>query len=318
MRAPLRALLSGLLLAAALSAGCLRCPDSHVSVDQLVKHHNTVNTRPVPRLWARAKIQLTFKNSRGLGITWGSTSRLAATNGLLLLSKGPDPLGPHDFVLIGREAMGVDLFRVGSSLAESKYYLWYSYGDSGQAWWGRQELAGAPGIEDIPIDPNHLLSVLGVCDLPQDFTKLPTVVMRMSHDPCAYVLTYLQRQATTGRIVSTKEVWFRWTEKGPARPFLVKLLGADGQEVMVARLSAYKPISSPGKPIPHMPTDIRIAWPGKGSKVHIVLSEMTTEDKWQVEACRFLDPDTGDLPSGISPADVVQVDRALEAGGDQQ
>jgi hypothetical protein len=64
-----------------------------------------------------------------------------------------------------------------------------------------------------------------------------------------------------------------------------------------------------------MPTDIRLSWAERGSKVHIVLSEMTTSETWQREACRFLDPETGEYPPGITDDDVVQVDRGLGAGG---
>lgn len=319
MRPAIRPCLSAFLLAAALSAGCIGCPETHVSMDTLVADYNT-NAGRVPRLWARAKIHLTIRDEKGRRASWGSTSPLASPNGILLLSKADDALGPHDFALIGRETLAMDLFGVGSSASEGKYYLWYSYGDRGRAWWGLHKLAGAAGIEQIPIDPNQLLSVLAVCDLPSDFTQMPTVTMRMSTNPCAYVLTCLERQAVTNRIIFTKDIYFRWDDTDLRQPFLVKLFDPSGEQVMVARLARFRPIEteSPADPPPVMPTEIRISWPARGNKVHVLLSEMTTADKWDPQACRFLDPETGDLPGGISHTDVIQVDSALVAGGSQQ
>ena len=309
-RAPRHVALVSIALATGL-AGCITCPKTHVSVGQLVAEHNA-NAAMVPRLKARAKMHVTITDAKGRRLTWGSTSPLAPANGMLLLSKTEDPLGAKDFVLVGRESLAVELFRVGSSASEGKYYLWYHLGERGKAWWGRLELAGAPGIDEMQIDPNHVLSVLAVCRLPQSFTELPAVLMRMSKDPCAYVLTYVDRQVRTGRIAAMREVYFNWDDGGLRRPFMVKLLGPAGQHVMTAKLDKYRRIDTDGPrtPAPVMPTDIRIDWPAKGNKVHLVLSELTTADTWDASCCRFAE----ELPAAIGPADVVQVDRALEAG----
>lgn len=301
----------GLLTIATTLAGCVSCPKTHVSMDQLVSEYNA-NAARVPRLKARAKIHVTLTDERGRSFGWGSTSALAPPNGMLLLSKHDDPLGDKDFVLVGRESLAVDLFRVGSSAAEGKYYLWYHMSEYGKAWWGRLDLAGAPGIEQMPIDPNHLLSVLAICAIPQEFSELPTVLMRMSKDPCAYVLTYVDRQARTGRIIATHEIYFNWDDSGLRRPFMIKLLGPDSKHIMTARLSNYRRIDadSPEAQGPVMPTDIRIDWPAKGNKVHLALSEMSSADTWDVSFCRFSD----ELPSGIGPDNIVQVDAALKTG----
>jgi len=302
--------IAGLVLAAGLG-GCVQYPRTHVSMDELVAEYNA-NAAMVPRLKARAKIHVTITDEQGRRLSWGSTSPLASPNGLLLLSKTDDPPGGTDFVLVGRESLAVELFRVGSSASEGKYYLWYQLGGTGRAWWGRLELAGAPGIGEIAIDPNQLLSVLAVCPLPQDFTELPTVLMRMSKNPCAYVLTCVDRQARTGRIIATREIYFNWDDSGLRRPFMIKLLSPEGEHVMTAKLDKYRQIDTdpPETPAPLMPTDIRIDWPAKGNKVHLVLSDLTTADTWDVSYCRFAE----ELPSAIGPADIVQVDEALETG----
>ena len=311
------------LLAIAVGAtGCVPCPETHVTVDQLVAEHNANATR-IPKIWSRAKIRLVVKQEGKLPLAWGSTSPLAPPNGLLLLFKRPEPLGPQDFLLLGYEtALGAPLFKLASSVDEGVYYLWYSVGDNRGGWVGRHAFAGAPGTR-IPIDPTQLVSVLGVLELPGDFTTLPTVTMRMSCDPCAYVVTFLDRQAVTNRIVYTRGVYFNWDDSELRRPFRVELFDSNGDLALVAKLGEYKPVDlgESAQPAavgdaepPFMPTDIRISWPGNGSSVHIVLSDMTVDpDRGDVEAVRFRD-EGGELPAGLSPSQIIDVDRDLLMG----
>ncbi|MHC4295649.1 MAG: hypothetical protein ACYSTL_08705, partial [Planctomycetota bacterium] len=174
-------------------------------------------------------------------------------NGLLLLSKTSDPLGPQNFVLIGYETLAIELFRVGTSADEGVYYLWHRFGE-GEAWWGKTELSAAPGIRDLPIDPIQLLSVLSICELPRDLTNIPTVMLSMTHRPgeryspnelCAYVLTYIDRQPISNRILFKREIYFTWDDTHLTRPFLVNLFDDSGERVMTARLADYREIESP-------------------------------------------------------------------------
>jgi len=299
-------------LAMCQSTGCTRCPDTHVSAQDVVWQYNA-NARLVDKLWARAEIHITMPGVFPF-----------AANGLLLLSKVDDPLGCQNFVLIGYETLAVELFRLGTSAAEGKYYFWYGLGDQGKCWWGRHELAGGPGLTDMPINPNQLLSVLGICALPDDFSQLPTVALAMSHSPgeplrtgerCAYVLTYIDTQPITSRILFRREMYFNWDDAPHRRPFMVKLLNANGDRIMSARLRNYQSvdIGRPG-PKPFMPTDIKISWPARQSSVRVLLSEMTTEDKWDTESCLF----QAQLPGWLAPTDMTQVDAHLQSGGQQQ
>ncbi|MCK4602857.1 MAG: hypothetical protein KAU28_10355 [Phycisphaerae bacterium] len=298
------------LSAAALGVcGCPKCPDTSVPLAQLVAEHNA-NAARVGRLWARAKIAVTFMGKEsGLPFSWGSTSPLASPNGLLLLAKGPGPLGPHDFALIGRE-LGRKLFQLGSSVTDGRYYLWYNVGDRSAGWWGRNELAGAPGVV-VPIDPNQLLAVLAVCELPSDFTAPPTVAVRMSTNPCAYVVTYIDRQPVTGKIIFKRDMYFRWSDSKPRRAFLVNFFDAAGRLVMTARLKNYRSVEVEDKLSPPvMPTDIEINWPQTRGKIHLVLSQMTTADKWRRSACRAT------MPDNIPPDRIFQIDEFVSIGGD--
>ena len=60
-----------------------------------------------------------------------------------------------------------------------------------------------------------------------------------------------------------------------------------------------------------MPTDIEITWPENRSRVHILLSEMTTRPTGEPDACLFRD----NLPNTFSPAAITQVDKDLYAQG---
>ena len=300
-----------LTLAAAMLAlaGCPEpCPDRMVPLHSLVGAHNA-NASRVPQLWARAKVRATFENpDGGFPLVVGSVSSLAAPNGLLMLAKGDDPLGPHHFVLIVREMAGVELFRLGVSPDEGVYYFWYSFGDESAAYVGQSELAGAPGTRTLAVDPNDLLSVLGVCELPREFTQLPTVAMTMDRTPghCAYVLNYLSHRPVTHQILITRQMRFRWSAKQPRDLTAVRFRDANGVETMTAEMSDYQTIDAgqdviaPGR----MPTRIRITWPASDSEIRIVLSEMTTEDKWDPAICRFRDH----LPPAITDDRIVDVD----------
>jgi hypothetical protein len=303
------------IAAGLLAAGGCSCPETIVPLDEIVRAYNT-NADAVPRLWARAKIAVTLApDDSAAPITWGSTSRLAAPNGLLLLWKGASPSGPHDFLLVGRETAAVELFRLGSSVEQNLYYFWFRFGDRGGAWFGRLDRAGAPGVKGLPIDPTQLLSVLSICRLPDDPTRLPTVAMGLQNKPrdCAYVLTYVDRQPVSGRILFSREVLFRWSDEPPRRPYQVNLLDAAGRRVLTAKLSDYRPIDmsdldDPPAFDPVMPTDIEITCNRVAGvktavrRIHLVLSELTAADRANREAARF------EPPAGIRG---VQVDRHL-------
>ncbi len=306
-----------------LATGCCQPPERRVSLETLVAAHNA-NADAVPKVWARAKIAVTMQDpASGLPFTWGSVSPLVTPNGLLVMVKGANRLGVQDFVLIGQEA-NIDLFRLGASTEENKYYFWLRAGGKGRAWWGRLDLAGAPGISAIPIDPTQLLAALNVCALPAAATDLPAagLVMTTEHlsylydspgeqtfAPCkhAYVVTSIERQPISRRIGFTRETYFLWSDTKPRRPFLIRYLDETGSPVMTARLGEYEPVpGATGSDLPVMPTDIRLDWPARHTSVHIVLSKMTT-DKGVREACRFQDF----LPEGLA---VEQVDKAIDSG----
>ena len=297
-----------IVLSLLAAAGCEICPDRMVPLQSLVGEHNA-NAARVSRLWARAKVQATLENPEGgLPLVVGSVSSFASPNGLLMLAKGDDPLGPHHFVLIVREMAGVELFRLGVSPDEGLYYFWYNFGDESAAYVGRSDLAGAPGTRTLAVDPNDLLSVLGVCELPRDFAGLPTVALTMDRTPgdCAYVLNCISHQPVSNQVLITRQMRFRWSTTEPRELMTVRFRDANGVETMTADMSDYRAVHAgeDGFIAAMMPTRIRITWPESDSEIRIVLSEMTTDDKWDPAICRFRDH----LPVTITDDRIVEVD----------
>ena len=135
----------------------------------------------------------------------------------------------------------------------------------------------------MPIDPTQLLGVLGVCELPADQTRPPFVGQRISFDPPAYVLTFIDRQPVTRKFKFRREMYFRWSKTKARRPFMVKIFNDLGLVVLTAEMKSYREITledvdGNSGPAPVMPTDIKLTWHETGSKLHLVLSEMTTEE----------------------------------------
>lgn len=300
---------------APLAGGCCPPRPPIVSVERIVGDYNA-NANTVPRLWARADVRLTVTDAAGL--PW----RYAPSTALLILQKGAAPLGPHNFVLIGKEA-GQEVFRMGNSLADEVYYMWFAVGDRCGAIFGRTALAGAPGVEDLPIDPLGVLSLLTVNALPADLTELPVVTLRLDESNCrkrAYVLTQIQRQPVSGRIVGRREIYFPWQQGQPLRPFMVKFLDNKGQTVMVAELDDYRPIDTeglddpPARP-PLLATDIDIRFPLNDGRIELTLSEMTTLEKFSPVVFEFLRwlPKCID-PRKLEPIDAAAARRAAASG----
>ena len=296
------------LAAVGLWSGCRSCPATAVPLEALAAEYNA-NAAKVHRLWASARVRLTLRDEHGRSFTWGSTSPLAPYNAQLRLWK--EPSGPPGFVLVGREL--TELFRVGIDAANGVYYVWYRLGDMGRAWFGRTELAGAPGVRGVPIDPLQLVEIFGVTALPVEPGRLPAAVMTLQRNPCAYVVRYLKPQPITGRLKIWREVYFHWDDRLPRRPYHIRLFDASGRCRVLADVGDYRPIEwdGPAGEAPVMPTEYHIRWPAiegvqPAAELHMRLSGMSTRRAFMRAFLDF----RSHLPPGIEP---VQVDAALPA-----
>ncbi|MFP4052970.1 MAG: hypothetical protein ACLFV7_03800 [Phycisphaerae bacterium] len=205
---------TALLSAVLLLGGCCthRTPpaESIVPLERLVRQHND-NAVKVPYLRASAEYDITYVNELGVPLPWRSY-------GYVFYARGEDRLGPHDFALVGKEA-GNDIFRLGTSTVDNEYYFWITMGSNTFGAVGRLDLAGAPGVGPIAIDPTQLLAVLGVTEWPDSRVGLPAVAMTLSHlpdqeIPCqqkpAYVLTHVARQPVSRKILFRRETHIPW------------------------------------------------------------------------------------------------------------
>jgi hypothetical protein len=308
-----------------VAGGCAQpLPKTQVTLETLVAEYNA-NAASVPMLAAYADIEFTaYDGATGLELPlWSSP------NGLLRIKKGPTPLGAHDMVLIGRE-MTQQVLRVGTSLKDKAYYMWTLMPEAG-AMWGQLELAGAPGIKQLPIDPTGLQAVLGICQLPSDQSSTPAVTLHMDTTPgrYAYVLRYVSRQPLSNNLVQRREFRFAWDEKRPNRCASlfwgaekprrleeINFFDRRGRRIMSAAVSDYKPIDlegmdNPPAKAPIMPTDIKITWfndrKGKTASVRLGLTQMTTEEIWDAEICEFLN----NMPDDIPKDKIIQVDEDI-------
>lgn len=321
-------------LVAALTIGVLggctqTCPppDTLVPLETLIAEHNA-NAAKIPYLRASANYDVTFVTEGGLPLPWSSY-------GYVFYSRGETPLGPHDFALVGKEA-GNDVFRMGTSTEDNEYYLWASMGSNRFALVGQLDLAGAPGVEDVPVDPTQLLAVLGISAWPSELTGLPAMGLSLTHLPgeeipadqrCAYVLTSIARQPVSRKILFRRETYVNWDgdPNTPRRPFMVKVFDPQGRRLITAKVDDYQPVdtsgleSPPDEP-PVMPTDIRLEFapptavrggPGGGyiSSMRIRLDELVTPDLLYFEVCRKR------LPAGLPRGRIRIVDRHLRERG---
>lgn len=292
-----------------LFCGCKepQCPslDTLTPTADLVRDYNA-NAAAMPRLWARAHIEISGKY-KGVPFNYGSASPKSDPNGMLIVQKNlKDPFGPQDFVLIYREA-GNELARLGISTQDGVYYSWNKPMDT--CWYGRLALSGAQNVK-VPLDPVQLPGVLGVTPLPLKETN-PLAVHYVRQDwPFAQVIEYIERPRTPagqdGPMLLKRQVFFRW-QVDPKQPsailpqnvFMVKLFDNRGVNVMTAYLDNYQPVKledvDSDQPVTaQLPTDIKLVWES-GETVHILLADMTTEDKFDPAVFEFYNR----LPAGM-------------------
>jgi len=289
------------------------------------------NADAVPRLWARAKIEVTFLTKGGLPVTFGSASPLAVPNGLLLIGKDAGG-APTGYALVGREA-GQEVFRFGTellraappvatpsnphppaSIPQAISYMWFRAGERAGAWYA--EHSATTALAELPFDPLQVFAVFQVCD---PLLSATNSFITMERKPCAYrlVRTAHSDQAANYGTVCHYETYLAWSDEAPPRAFMMKFFDTRGRRIVTAHLKDYKPIEvvpeedpETGEELPlpevtpEMPTDIELVWedwPGmeKSSirRIRLVLSEMTTENKWHPDALKFRD----NLPAGVAP-----------------
>jgi hypothetical protein len=289
-------LCGALLIVGCQNEGCdvaTRCPSVWDSdpIDPVVDAYNT-NASRVPRLWSYARAAMTLREKPGdLPFSWGSTSDLAEPNARIILAKGDDPAAVPDFLMIFKEA-GQEVARLGVSRADNVYYMWAKFGDRRFCRFGRLDLAGAPGIEHLPIDPTQVIAALAISPMPLQRATPPFATRSYTTDPCAYVLTAIDRQPITGRMLFRRRLLIDRREGTPHRPIGLDVFDEQGRAVLTATMDDDQPITledvdDAGAQPPVMPTAIRLSLLRSGSGLELKLNGMTTADRVDPEAFEF-------------------------------
>ena len=317
-----------LLAGVALLGGCADyvCPETDEPIaSKTLLAYNNINARRIPRIWAYAKVRLELrKNPWDLPFIWGSVSEHAEPNARLFLTKTNDGTGPQDMLLQLRET-GMEMGRVGISTADGVYYLWVNAGRMKRCIYGRLGRTPADGSA-MQINPVDLMDLLTVTPLSAETTPVDAVI---SSKPCAYLLP--QRMVAGNR----RELFFdrrvpnptlpyvyldgKWArETVPPSPGRLRLSAAKVYDLketlqLEASIDEYSPLvreDVPEKtPTIWMPKRLELHWPESGTKMTLVLEDVTTADKVDPEAYYFWER----LPSGFaSIAQRVDVPTAKE------
>ena len=289
------------LLLLAVITGCTqqRCPGFKTvkPIEAVIKNYNANATR-LPRIWLRVDLTAVIreKPSDLIGLPW------TFSNGIIMIRKQDNRFAIPDFKLILKEA-GKTVAQVGTSSNDRVYYMWQTLSNKIPSYFGELKYAGAPNVNKLPIDPIQLMSILCINELPADLTRAPFVTQRISSKPCAYVLTYIDRQPVTNKFIARREIYFQRAVtvnpdgnevELPCRPFMVKIFDQKGFEVFTAKMSKYKPITledvdDENQPYPVMPTNIEMKCNITGTWLKLNIKHLTTGEEFDSDAYDFWD-----------------------------
>ena len=262
-----RAGLLALVLAAgaALAGGCRTGPDAGAgaryfgptqTMYDVVREINE-NNQAIGSLFCKHYFEATIYDEK-------KESHFVNANGTLMLLK------PRDFYFDGvKEAVG-KVVEMGSNAAQ----YWLRIDDTKQVtlWWGAYANINKPCSKEIPIRPDLIMEVLGVGNIPGDFTEPPVPVMRFNNDADAYMLTW--NAPGKDRWYSEKEIWY---DRRTKLPTLVLLYDANGRVILRAKLSGHRGVrvaDQPEERWPKLATDYRLFFPENRSQMWIQLSDL--------------------------------------------
>jgi len=206
------------------------------------------NTTQLPSIWSRGYFEANVVD-RG---------KSHFVNGdLLLLYRRPD-----DLRIVAKKDIAGTIFEIGSN--PERYWLRIGV-DIDTMWWGTHANAANVDPRTIPIPPALMLEVLGVSSIDTNFRQPPAPVMRFNNDADAYML--LWSVPLPDRWVAQRDVWF---DRQTKLPIKVLLYDANGRVVLLADLSAHKPVEVEGVPPerwPKVATRYKLYFPDSDTSV---------------------------------------------------
>ena len=255
------------------------------------------NNQPLPTLWSSHYYEATIVDPK--------TKRSTFVNGTgaLLYRR---PLG---FRLVGKKDVIGDVFEVGST--DERYWMKAAEPDPARLWYGEHKNAGKPCVEQIPIQPNLVMEVLGVGLIDTDLTKFPAPVMRFNPDADAYMFVWVAPAGGPGagprRLAAQREVWY---DRATKLPKLVVLFDADGRPVLRANLGKHRAVEvadTPQDRWPRVATDYRLYFPDGGSRMAFTLDEVELDRRGVPSRRGIVFP--GSTPQDAGVREVIKLDK---------
>jgi hypothetical protein len=246
----------------------------------------------LPTLWAAHYYELTIVDDK-------KQSHFVNGDGALLYRR------PDHMLLVGtRPAVG-RVFEIGT---DGEVYWLKIVPEMDTMWWGKHENIGKPCVEKIPIDPTHVMEVLGVSTFNADLTKLPAPVMRYNDVQDVYMFVWVNKRED--RYVAEREVWY---DRATLLPTRVILFDDEGRGVLVAALSDHKPVEVPDVSAdrwPKVATRYRLFFPESGSKMSFDLTDLRPDKNGVPSRRGIVFP--GPTPEDAGVSKVIQLDANCE------
>lgn len=254
------------------------------------------NNQQVPTLWSTHYYEAKVVDPKT------GKSNFVNGNGALLYR------APMGFRLVGKKDLVGDVFEVGST---DEYYWLKLVPEADRMWFGEHRHAGKPCVEQVPIQPNLVMEVLGIGTIGTDFTQMPTPVMRFNPDADAYMMVWVATAGGAGagpqRLAAQREVWY---DRQTKLPKLVILFDRDGRPVLRANLAAHRPVEVAGQPPeswPKVATDYRLYFPETQSTMSIRLEEVKLDNKGVPARRGIVFP--GATPDEAGVREVIKLDQ---------
>jgi len=173
------------------------------------------------------------------------------------------------------------------------------------AWYGQYKNLGKPCVQNLPIQPDMLVEVLGISTFNTNFLEQPVPVMTFDHDRDAYEFTWNIRLAD--RWASKKQVLYDRKTEQPTR---VTLFDENGHTMLRAELSKPVAIETPELPKerwPKVATKYDLIFPESQMRLQLDLFDVVLKKGRVPNNATFRMPDVDKL--GVKKENVIEVDK---------
>jgi len=152
---------------------------------------------------------------------------------------------PGDLLLRGSKEFVGPIFEIGSN----KNSYWMTLIPKVEtAWYGSYKNLGKPCVQNLPIQPDMLVEVLGISTFNTNFLEQPVPVMRFNHEEDAYEFTWNIRLAD--RWAAKKMVRY---DRSTQQPTQVSIFDENARTILKAELSEPVAIEAPELPKDRLP-----------------------------------------------------------------